>query len=502
MILEEPRVWAPDESLLSETARNLGSQHDLELHWPVLIWLLSPPYPSESTTWLNLLDLTYRCLRPCGHSDDPKWTLFLARAATVLIGKALRINDLVAFEAVNVLCGLEREALLFSSSDECARVEAAIVDTLALYQDSAARDEMLQLAMDSLKTAHIRTLAASDAAAMDVELRSVTYASSASGQTQRSQLASAQLGHLACTLRAFAESQAGGVGAARLTVWGEVEKLSESAFLAIHAGLKALTKVMGNVILTPASIVHGSVETVLRIEASPKNRSQSDAEDSIAPSKPLDIRELNVVHGEAMSLDVVQLIGELQRTQLSLGLELWSAAGDMSSVSFDIKALGKTKLEAYRGSVRVIRSIDVPQANDLTKVIYVVEISADGRDARKVGIPDVGDRQWDYYFHAARILGLVTAFGATTPAGNQIVRTTDQQERLRRLAFLFETSDIGQAWLTWTGSNSVMALPTEKPNVVDFLTNQTESGGSTIGRRADCLIKWVTEFRSALRDGR
>ena len=145
-----------------------------------------------------------------------------------------------------------------------------------------------------------------------------------------------------------------------------------------------------------------------------------------------------------------------------------------------------------------IRSIDVPQANDLLKVFEVADVHAKGEDVKTVGLPGLVKREWDYYRHAARILGLITSVGTITPAGLQLARTTDRTEKLRRGAFLFEASEIGQAWLEWSNVTSVAQLSADKAKAIEFVSARTESTGSTVGRRADCLKKWVEVFHAGL----
>jgi hypothetical protein len=152
-----------------------------------------------------------------------------------------------------------------------------------------------------------------------------------------------------------------------------------------------------------------------------------------------------------------------------------------------------------------LRSVDVPQANELDRVFRIVELLAAGRPVDVMGLrlgrdlDDIDPRQVAYYRHAARILGLIDSyeFMGLTPAGSQIAALDDTKARLVRAAVLFELSALGQAWLDWAGKHSIMEL--EPCTAAIFLNARTEVGGATIGRRASTLHRWLTAFQEALR---
>lgn len=138
-----------------------------------------------------------------------------------------------------------------------------------------------------------------------------------------------------------------------------------------------------------------------------------------------------------------------------------------------------------------ISSALVPQANDIQKVIEVVEKRARGEILHYESIDELSSgRQVRYYTDAAYCLGLMKKNLSVTPAGYFLASRTDKTEKYQVLADRFESSEFGWAWMKHSNVNSMWELD---PNSAKEFLIACVPGLSTdtARRRATTLAKWL-----------
>ena len=147
-------------------------------------------------------------------------------------------------------------------------------------------------------------------------------------------------------------------------------------------------------------------------------------------------------------------------------------------------------------------TIDAPQADDLRKVYTVTSLIGGGSIssnsnndqwlAEKMGVVD---RQVRYYKSAARILGFLDAKDCLTQAGYNLLSFPG--DFMDTMVIAFQYSNIGSLWCAYYQVNSVLDVPLDINNVIEFL--DYAFGGNlsdaTKRRRAQTLIKWVNEYK-------
>jgi predicted acyl esterase len=129
----------------------------------------------------------------------------------------------------------------------------------------------------------------------------------------------------------------------------------------------------------------------------------------------------------------------------------------------------------------MLRTIDIPQANDLQKVVATLQAIADGHRALQAiaTVLGVAHRHGSYYLHAARILGLVTLHthnqqATLTVAGTTILHA-DDEERTRLLRVVLAARE-----------------PSVSEDDVGALLQQLAPlGASTARRRAQAVLAWL-----------
>lgn len=138
-----------------------------------------------------------------------------------------------------------------------------------------------------------------------------------------------------------------------------------------------------------------------------------------------------------------------------------------------------------------ISSALVPQANDIQKVIDVVEKRARGEILHYENIDELSsDRQVRYYTDAAYCLGLMKKNLSVTPAGYFLASRTDKTEKYQVLADRFESSEFGWAWMKHSNVNSMWDL--DPDSAKEFLIACVPGlSADTARRRATTLAKWL-----------
>ncbi len=148
----------------------------------------------------------------------------------------------------------------------------------------------------------------------------------------------------------------------------------------------------------------------------------------------------------------------------------------------------------------ILDSIKVPQANDIDKVIEVLELKKKGKEISHELIGDLNSpRQIQYYTDAAYSLGLLTKDKYLTSAGRFLLSKKDISNRYQILADRFESSDFGWCWMHWAKVTSMIELD---PNTAsDFIRESVPGlGTATAKRRATTLSKWQKKLAPHHRD--
>jgi hypothetical protein len=142
----------------------------------------------------------------------------------------------------------------------------------------------------------------------------------------------------------------------------------------------------------------------------------------------------------------------------------------------------------------MLPTIDIPQANDLQKVVATLQAIADGHTAPQAiaAVLGVAPRHGSYYLHAARILGFVTLdrrslHASLTEPGNALLRAASEDERRQLLRVVLAARE---------PIRSVLALLHEERSISEndvgaLLQQLAPLGASTALRRAQTLLAWL-----------
>lgn len=487
--------WSKD-TVRGVVACHLEQDYDEATDWLASITLLLAPFPREPAAFLDLLSLAHRVLR--SKSEEPHSKL-LRRAATLLFRHALKQDGLVSFEAANVLGGVIKGVLGFSSKAEKSEIDAALARVRASLRDSGLAEYMggrskpaLSVNADwSISTAEIESFHA------QVNSRFASY-------LQSHEVLTSLLSHTRATLRAFAESQEKdpfviGAGSVRVRP-RHGDGVDTGALAAIQAFVESLAELGGAIFAKPMLLAEGSVEIVFRFHAEDLESDESSPSLALAADRIDEI--LSPDSEERIPPGVAALFDLVWRKSLRIDVSLRLRDGSERTVVVDrerVDALNENESTVRRKGPDV-ESIDVPQADDLDRVFRIVELLAEGNDltVKGLGIRDAGEvtapRQIGYYRHAARILGLIERFGGLTASGLQIASLKDRKDRLRRAVVFFEQSVVGRAWLDWSCVETAQEL--DGSMAEKFLEERTKVGGATRRRRAGTLQRWLAEFKA------
>ena len=153
-----------------------------------------------------------------------------------------------------------------------------------------------------------------------------------------------------------------------------------------------------------------------------------------------------------------------------------------------------------------VSEIRLPQQEDLSKVVKVVELAhlddvSLGRAIASLGVrPKQGatGRNVKYYRRNARILRLTDEDDVPTPAGRALLRLAED-EKIMRLSHAFEDSDVGRAWMRWAKVTRLEQLePGSAPAFVTYIREeQGQSDNETWKRRTSTLRLWCERFQSS-----
>ncbi|WP_428261610.1 hypothetical protein [Haliangium sp.] len=133
-----------------------------------------------------------------------------------------------------------------------------------------------------------------------------------------------------------------------------------------------------------------------------------------------------------------------------------------------------------------VDSTDVPQANDLDKVMRIVDLLHAGAQPTPARL-GVGPRQVRYYTHAAEVLGYVED-GALTSVGDRIA-LLPENERMFNAVVHFEATRVARAWMLWCDAESLLGVDADSATA--FLRARALNlSESTLTRRATTLTGW------------
>ncbi|MCA9705255.1 MAG: hypothetical protein KDK70_05340 [Myxococcales bacterium] len=196
---------------------------------------------------------------------------------------------------------------------------------------------------------------------------------------------------------------------------------------------------------------------------------------------------LRRIHG------VLELLTAL--TAANAALEVTTEVAPGRSESFELHPPSPDDLQRWQQLAATrIPSVDVPQADDLERVLRFVEILSTGGYPTPETLQVVA-RQINYYRRATEILGYVRD-RVLTPSGRRLVRLTGTP----RWADVLEhvtTSDVGSAWIDWSGTASLLDL--DPSSAAAFLTEMAVGLSEvTLRRRALSLSTWHAKLRAEL----
>lgn len=151
----------------------------------------------------------------------------------------------------------------------------------------------------------------------------------------------------------------------------------------------------------------------------------------------------------------------------------------------------------------------LPQQETLAHITAVVRHA--GEPVEQICLALAGDdgkpvdpRIVDYYRANARLLGFLDRHNVPTPTGRALLRLPRQQQ-IQRMAYAFEASAVGKAWLAFHGCVSLEDLDKQasKAKIADFVRHYRREHGmsdednETATRRAGTLRSWLTAFVAA-----
>ena len=147
-----------------------------------------------------------------------------------------------------------------------------------------------------------------------------------------------------------------------------------------------------------------------------------------------------------------------------------------------------------------IDSADVPQADDIQKIITLIDLVGEDldEDAIQLRLGLSSQRQVNYYKAAARILGLLDEVNCPSMRGRSLDGVSEIG-RLKAVAVFFEGTVVCSAWMKWAGKTRLDLLDVSA--VEGFLVECCPTlSAETIRRRSKTLRSWVealTKFHYA-----
>jgi hypothetical protein len=210
------------------------------------------------------------------------------------------------------------------------------------------------------------------------------------------------------------------------------------------------------------------------------------------------------VSGRSMLLEKVigesyEVVLEKRRTRMGIGDE--RIVFTMQSIRGNEAQTLDEETAAGASSERALVSGDVPQQDNLDRVIQVVRIVAAGTPLRPraMGMENSPSsrRHMDYMRHAAKVLGLLTERGLLTDAG-KVLAALPRNRCIEFLSLQFEVCAVARRWKTWAEVDDVRSL--DETSAVEFLRQEGLSPSMAV-RRGRTLSRWVASFKKVDPDG-
>ncbi|MBD2303104.1 hypothetical protein [Nostoc sp. FACHB-190] len=191
-------------------------------------------------------------------------------------------------------------------------------------------------------------------------------------------------------------------------------------------------------------------------------------------------------------------IESLRRDEITVDLAVSTDASELRIIK-SISTKDFPTIQAYSSPKVRILSQDVPQANDLERVIRLAELLIQYPRSPSIvrqqflETDKTVDRDFLYYQAAAKILGLVDERVRPTTACSVMNRLPSTEAKMRFLAYQFISSNVGSAWFNWTNANDLSEIKPE--NAEQFLNEVCPSlSETTAKRRARTLESWLNIF--------
>jgi hypothetical protein len=204
-----------------------------------------------------------------------------------------------------------------------------------------------------------------------------------------------------------------------------------------------------------------------------------------------------------LGLDPYRLKDFLDVTsQNKLNLRLSPKTAELLKEPIDInyKGLIETVKQLEQSTAAFIDSNKVPQANNIDRVIEIVERRLNGEKLLPENIDGLSSkRQVRYYIDAAYCLGLLTKNSTVTSPGRKLCTIGIKTGQYEYLADRFESSDFGWTWMKWSKVNNIKDL---NPDSAELFVQECVQGltTSTAKRRSTTLSKWVKVLKDHRRD--
>lgn len=246
----------------------------------------------------------------------------------------------------------------------------------------------------------------------------------------------------------------------------------------------------------------GSFVVRFAFDGSPKERSEfqralehlQDAAGFLGATRRLDVGSTEQRVRELRMRGLLELLTSLSSAKVRL--EVTTEIGkDVTSFELVPPKAGELKQWQHAAAGR-ISSGDVPQADDLTRVMRFVELLADGEYPTPASLDVVG-RQVNYYRRAAEILNLVRD-RRLTASGRILVRLAEE-DRWTHLLENVTTSEVGSAWIDWAEKTNFLEI--DRTSADEFLKDRSYGlSPNTLQRRGSTLAGWHEKLSEKLSD--
>lgn len=188
---------------------------------------------------------------------------------------------------------------------------------------------------------------------------------------------------------------------------------------------------------------------------------------------------------------VENLISVLTENELMFDIRT-NSGGAVATINY--KSLSDALNSLNEFNQMVVTSDNVPQADDISRVIFYVHCKSMGEPFNSE-TEHITPRQISYYETAARILGFATKSGVLTPVGHRLAEAYGNEvDSYKIIIDRFETSICGWAWMKYSEVKSVCEI--DSSTAADFLLECSKGlSEQTARRRATTLKNWIEKFK-------